>query len=136
MPRKSYLQLILNMNQKLKMRQRSAFNARKFDHGPTGFPLDGRHQGKDCAGCHKRKKTFRGLKSECGACPTKIRFWKAGAETKTRSIVGVACSTLTLLGRTNTLLPLKEAIGNSVLIHNWQPHMPLAAPEENSGALK
>ncbi len=55
------------------------FNARKFDHGPTGFPLDGRHQGKDCAGCHKRKKTFRGLKSECGACHDDKHDGKLGA---------------------------------------------------------
>ena len=55
-------------------------NARKFDHGPTGFALDGRHAGKPCAACHKRGKTFRGLQGNCGACHADKHDGKLGAD--------------------------------------------------------
>ncbi len=43
-------------------------NTKAFDHkGETGFPLDGRHKGLDCAKCHKTR-SFLTAKPECAAC--------------------------------------------------------------------
>jgi hypothetical protein len=55
------------------------FDRSKFDHGLTGFTLDGAHLKKSCDDCHKptlikdqklkkRKNTFLGLERKCNAC--------------------------------------------------------------------
>jgi hypothetical protein len=42
-----------------------------FDHGPTGFPLEGRHAGADCLACHARTGAeipFSGAARHCAGC--------------------------------------------------------------------
>jgi len=44
-----------------------------YDHGATGFPLEGKHAGVRCAGCHKPEAAgltprFRGTSRECADC--------------------------------------------------------------------
>jgi len=47
-----------------------------FDHGLTGWKLEGKHAATDCKGCHKTSnkqglKTFMGLDRLCGSCHKK-----------------------------------------------------------------
>ncbi len=43
-------------------------NTATFDHaGETGFPLDGKHKGLDCAKCHKTR-SFLTAKPDCAGC--------------------------------------------------------------------
>ncbi|MFI5181067.1 MAG: hypothetical protein ACHQPI_06730, partial [Thermoanaerobaculia bacterium] len=43
-------------------------NTMTFDHkGETGFPLEGKHKGLDCAKCHKTR-SFLTAKSDCTSC--------------------------------------------------------------------
>jgi hypothetical protein len=43
-----------------------------FDHGRTGFPLEGGHQRVSCGGCHTRTQSgtvrFKGTPKACNAC--------------------------------------------------------------------
>lgn len=39
-----------------------------FTHERTGFALDGRHAGLDCARCHKGRLKYHGLSARCAAC--------------------------------------------------------------------
>ena len=42
-----------------------------FDHGPTGFVLEGRHTGAACLACHPRSETevpFKGAARHCAGC--------------------------------------------------------------------
>lgn len=55
------------------------FDKNKFDHGTTGFALEGKHKEKQCADCHKpenikdasikkKKMSYLGLDSKCLSC--------------------------------------------------------------------
>jgi hypothetical protein len=54
----------------------------RFDHAPTGWPLQGGHRGVDCARCHDGRNrrgspTFLGARTECRSChedPHENRF--------------------------------------------------------------
>ncbi|MCA9736992.1 MAG: cytochrome c3 family protein [Gemmatimonadetes bacterium] len=54
----------------------TSFGVRSFDHGRTGYALDGAHEGVPCAGCHAQEPApdgsmfirFRPLGTECRAC--------------------------------------------------------------------
>ena len=56
-------------------------NKIKFDHGKTGFELNGQHKAIDCKSCHV-SLVFSDVKSDCSSCHTDIH----------RNSVGFDCS--------------------------------------------
>ena len=43
-------------------------DSEKFDHDPTGFPLEGAHAKAECKDCHKKPGVWSGLQDTCSSC--------------------------------------------------------------------
>ena len=44
------------------------FSGAKFEHGKTGFPLEGKHAAAACAACHGSETRFNKVDPSCAAC--------------------------------------------------------------------